>query len=422
MQRLLDGLQVLDLGHDPAARAARILGDLGAAVVRVVPGAAIPSRQRGAGVERRQGRARAGGRRQRAAGPAGRRRCRVRHAGLRRAACARSVGGAHAVWVRITPFGASGPRSGWRATDLGVMAASSANMYAHRAIPTARRSGAPNRLRTRTPGPKPRSPRSLRCGPSGRSSSTCRCRKSCSSPTWTTPARFPQTGFRGSRRGANIGRTREIWPTKDGFVSFGLRGGKARVPSLDSFRAHRRRGSHGADWNEFNQNTVTDEELRAIEDAHRQVLRVAHHAGAVRHRVRDEPHARARELHRAEIYAFRAARGPRLLRTGRRASSVPTFFRGGPVGRRRGRTRPPPTRRSFVAERAPQEPHTFEPSGKPWAGVNILEFGSGAAGPIATRYFAEQGATVLRVESKSRPDFLRVYALGPNNPHGLEAR
>ena len=27
---------------------------------------------------------------------------------------------------------------------------------------------------------------------------------------------------------------------------------------------------------------------------------------------------------------------------------------------------------------------------------------------------------MLRVESKSRPDFLRVYALGPDNPHGLE--
>jgi benzylsuccinate CoA-transferase BbsF subunit len=52
--------------------------------------------------------------------------------------------------------------------------------------------------------------------------------------------------------------------------------------------------------------------------------------------------------------------------------------------------------------------------------VNILEFGSGAAGPIATRYFAEHGATVLRVESRSRPDFLRVYALGADNPHGLE--
>jgi benzylsuccinate CoA-transferase BbsF subunit len=43
-----------------------------------------------------------------------------------------------------------------------------------------------------------------------------------------------------------------------------------------------------------------------------------------------------------------------------------------------------------------------------WAGTRILEFGAGAAGPIATRYFAEHGATVVRVESASRPDFLRV--------------
>jgi benzylsuccinate CoA-transferase BbsF subunit len=55
-----------------------------------------------------------------------------------------------------------------------------------------------------------------------------------------------------------------------------------------------------------------------------------------------------------------------------------------------------------------------------WAGTRILEFGSGAAGPIATRYFAEQGATVIKVESKTRPDFLRTYALSPKNPHGLE--
>src|SRR5947207_33187 len=59
-------------------------------------------------------------------------------------------------------------------------------------------------------------------------------------------------------------------------------------------------------------------------------------------------------------------------------------------------------------------------SGRAWTGTRILEFGSGAAGPIATRYFAEHGATVLRVESRTRPDFLRTYALGPKNPHGLE--
>jgi benzylsuccinate CoA-transferase BbsF subunit len=50
-----------------------------------------------------------------------------------------------------------------------------------------------------------------------------------------------------------------------------------------------------------------------------------------------------------------------------------------------------------------------------------VEFGSGAAGPIATRYFAEHGAIVIRVESTSRPDFLRVNAaLDPTIPQGLE--
>jgi crotonobetainyl-CoA:carnitine CoA-transferase CaiB-like acyl-CoA transferase len=55
-----------------------------------------------------------------------------------------------------------------------------------------------------------------------------------------------------------------------------------------------------------------------------------------------------------------------------------------------------------------------------WEGLKIIEFGSGAAGPIATRYFVENGATVLRVESKTRPDFLRAYSISPDNPHGLE--
>ena len=41
-QGLLDGLQVLDLGHDPAARAGRILSDLGASVTRVVPPSGDP--------------------------------------------------------------------------------------------------------------------------------------------------------------------------------------------------------------------------------------------------------------------------------------------------------------------------------------------------------------------------------------------
>jgi len=55
-----------------------------------------------------------------------------------------------------------------------------------------------------------------------------------------------------------------------------------------------------------------------------------------------------------------------------------------------------------------------------FADTTILEFGGGAAGPVATRYFADHGATVIRVESRQRPDFLRTLRLTPDSPGGLD--
>jgi benzylsuccinate CoA-transferase BbsF subunit len=56
-----------------------------------------------------------------------------------------------------------------------------------------------------------------------------------------------------------------------------------------------------------------------------------------------------------------------------------------------------------------------------FAGTTVLEFGGGAAGPVATRYFADHGATVIRVESKQRPDFLRILKLTPDTPGGIDS-
>lgn len=56
-----------------------------------------------------------------------------------------------------------------------------------------------------------------------------------------------------------------------------------------------------------------------------------------------------------------------------------------------------------------------------YTGLRILELGAGAAGPVATRYFAEQGATVVRVESSKRPDFLRTLHARPGEPIDLDA-
>ncbi len=48
-------------------------------------------------------------------------------------------------------------------------------------------------------------------------------------------------------------------------------------------------------------------------------------------------------------------------------------------------------------------------------GLKVLEFGGGAAGPIAVRHLADHGATVIRVESRERPDFLRLLAQSAHN-------
>ncbi|UCE85108.1 MAG: CoA transferase [Deltaproteobacteria bacterium] len=53
-------------------------------------------------------------------------------------------------------------------------------------------------------------------------------------------------------------------------------------------------------------------------------------------------------------------------------------------------------------------------------GLKVLELGAGAAGPIATRYLADHGATVVRIESGVRPDFLRTLALTPDDRFGLD--
>ena len=54
-------------------------------------------------------------------------------------------------------------------------------------------------------------------------------------------------------------------------------------------------------------------------------------------------------------------------------------------------------------------------------GLKILEFGGGAAGPFGVRYFADHGATVVRVESRQRPDFIRLLRLTPDTAGGIDA-
>jgi crotonobetainyl-CoA:carnitine CoA-transferase CaiB-like acyl-CoA transferase len=237
------------------------------------------------------------------------------------------------------------------------------------------------------------------------------------------PGRYFREGERGRRRGANIGRTREIWPCRDGYVSFGIRGGKARVgtwATVEKLMADEGldvAALTGRDWAVFNHNNADDADLEAIsavltEWFSRHTMTELYEL-ACAHNLTLAPINSPREIYASEQLTARAFFDlDGLPQSFAQVRSVDDTV--SPVA-------PRPDIEHEVIPRG--EPRPVRPGSAPapaWEGTKILEFGSGAAGPIATRYFAEHGAMVVRVESTSRPDFLRAYALGPKNPHGLD--
>jgi crotonobetainyl-CoA:carnitine CoA-transferase CaiB-like acyl-CoA transferase len=435
---LLTGVRVVDLAGEPAAMAGRILADLGAEVILVEPPGghplrALPHRFLAWG---------AGKASVVVDGPDDPRLDEVLATadavidtpGFPGAFDLDPARAPHTVWASVTPFGRTGPHAGWRASDLGVMAASG-NMYvtgdadrppvrcsepsgyAHVgaetafAVLTALASGSPERV-------------------------DISMQEVVFVANMVGLASFPKTGHRGARRGANIGRTREIWPCKDGWVSFGLRGGKARVPSLttltrliageDAVDAH---ALTERDWTEFSHVTASDDELKAIEQPVAEYF--ARYTMQELYEIACEtnlmlaPCNSPREIYASAQLAAREFFGP--------VGDVARFPRSFVIvsshdgeAAPAGASGPAPELGSATSAASGRKPApgpglaTQRGGEAAWEGTNIVEFGSGAAGPIATRYFVEHGATVLRVESRSRPDFLRVYALGPDNPHGLE--
>ncbi len=432
---LLAGIRVVDLAGEPAAIAGRVLADLGADVVLVEPSEGMPLR-----VLPHTWAAWAAGKRSVVAdGPAdprlesllGEADIVIDTPTFPGAWALEPALAPHAVWVTVTPFGLDGPRSGWRGSDLGVMAASG-NMWA---------TGDPDRA-------------PIRCTlPSGYAHGGGEIAFAALSALWAGGPRrvdvslqevvfvangvgiaeFARTGGRFQRTGSKIGRTQEVFRTKDGFVSCGIRAGAARV-NYWAFM-HDRLVEEGIpdaeilgdiDWTTYNPANAPDEELHTLERVLAEWL--SRHTNrelyelACEHNLFFAPTMSPREMFVNDQLLARQffaplgdySRFPQRLMV---VSSVDG--EAAPANA----TAPAPalgsSEPSWPAPSGATTPH--RPAGwGAWSGLKVLEFGSGAAGPISARYFVEHGATVVRIESASRPDFLRVMALGPKNPHGLE--
>ncbi len=417
---LLEGVTVLVLGGEPAARAGRCLADLGADVTRVTPingdlladrPSAVIAWSAGTTVIAYPGLSRLGGL--------------ARDADVvidephdQRAVQLDPAVAPATHWVRITPFGTTGPRARWLASDLGVMAASG-NLYA---------TGDPDRAPVR-----PSEPASyahvggeaaygaIAALASGRRQIVDLSMQECVLVANMAAAgrQFREPG-RVRRSGAKIGRTREIYPTLDGFVSFGIRGGKARQASMTLIAQLVRDAgidepALDQDWMTWSQNTAPDDELAAMERAigayfatktSSDLYAIACETNLMLAPVNSPNEVFANDQLAAREWFVEHRHEGEVVRLPR---SFVTVHGAAPAG--------PRPRRSLDT---PERTSTPSSGTGPWSGVNIIEFGSGAAGPIATRYFAEHGATVLRIESPSRPDFLRAMAVAPSNPHGLE--
>jgi benzylsuccinate CoA-transferase BbsE subunit len=177
------------------------------------------------------------------------------------------------VWCAITPFGQSGPRAHWKATDLVAVA-----MGGNAGV-----TGDPDRPPVRCTLPTAY----YHAGPeaalgvvlallaretSGRgqhvdvSLQECQLQSLLSGPGQYARHRRPSV-----RAGARLGRTREIWPVRDGFVTFGLRGGPARAPGLVATVAWMH--EHGMapdwlraqDWSRYDPNALSEAELERLE-------------------------------------------------------------------------------------------------------------------------------------------------------------
>jgi crotonobetainyl-CoA:carnitine CoA-transferase CaiB-like acyl-CoA transferase len=296
---MFDGVRVLDLSEEPGWLAGKILGDLGADVIKVEPPGGDPGRRgpwlgdvedperslrwlalntskRGITLDLEK--------------PAGAELLRQlsgradvllesfapdRMEGLGVGAEALRAANPRLVYCALTPFGRTGPRAAYRGQDLVVVAMGG----------NASLTGDPDRPPVRCSMPTAY----YHAGPeaalgiamalwareaTGRGDLVDVSMHECQLATLVTgPGQYALSGRAGRRSGAVLGRTREIWRAKDGWISFGLRGGPARIPNLVATVEYMEEQGmapdwlRSFDWASYNHNTVSSEEIERLEGA-----------------------------------------------------------------------------------------------------------------------------------------------------------
>jgi crotonobetainyl-CoA:carnitine CoA-transferase CaiB-like acyl-CoA transferase len=460
-ERCLSGLRVVDCTDEAGQLAARILADLGAEVIHIDPPGGDPSRQRGPSWgPRRRRRATAAPR----AGETGVQ-WMVRNAGKQIATfsvdheegrvqlhalledadvfltsgppdfldrhgfgfTALRARNPRLVMCAITPYGTTGPYRTRRGSDLTVIAASG-NLFL---------TGEPDRPPLRCSMPVSHYHGGAEAAfavlaalwdrdRSGRGQFVdVSLQETMLITSMSHPAQAALTGALGKRAGAYMRAgevvMREIWPCKDGYVTFGLRGGAARVVGLIALITYM--DEHGMappalkarDWKSYNHNRVTQEEIDQISEPIAaffltKTMRELYEAACVRNLLLAPANTEREILASRQLDArdfFTTLEDPR--QEGRLVPMPGGFANWAPA-----RVAPTALVRG-EADCFPEEPVFGLPAAPPpdegagiFRGLRIVEFGAGAAVPLATRYFADQGATVVKVESRQRPDFLRL--------------
>jgi crotonobetainyl-CoA:carnitine CoA-transferase CaiB-like acyl-CoA transferase len=177
------------------------------------------------------------------------------------------------VWCALTPFGQTGPWAGYRAHDLVVVALGG----------NAEVTGDPDRppLRCTLPTSYYHAAPEAALGiamalyardETGRGQLVDVSMHECQLSTLVTaPGGYALDLWPRKRTGAVLGRTREIWRARDGWITFGLRGGQARIPNLIATVEYMAESGMAPewlrkyDWTAYNHNQLSPEEIARLE-------------------------------------------------------------------------------------------------------------------------------------------------------------